>query len=401
MAGGVNLYDWQRRFVDWDVQRRREGRIGSYLAADVGTGKTIAALASAKANGFEDVTVIAPLSAHDSWLTDGQRMGFDLKVGKDIFTYEKFTRMSRIPVTDFLILDEAHRAKNPSAKVTKKLLKHYSHQQKLLLSGTPQDRLHELYSQYKLVEPNIWYGWSWSKWVKHYFYLDNYYKPQGLKIPSYKDIILDAVDAHTFRVSIDEVTELPGMTTVTHTLPKSTLLAKKWREFEADILNPVTSFIQEYAIGQGIDPESKEMFDRTKLDWVLDFIEDNPKTIVFSYFRTPVVTLRNILKKKAYYVLGDDKKDLQDAIIHSDRPLIATYALKEGANLQKYRNIVYLSLPLAFRDYYQSRGRIYRSGQKHKVVIHQLRQQKIDYEVERLVSKKMELHEYVRNRKSH
>jgi len=401
MAGGVNLYDWQRRFVDWDVQRRREGRIGSYLAADVGTGKTIAALASAKANGFEDVTVIAPLSAHDSWLMDGQRMGFDLKVGKDIFTYEKFTRMPRIPVTDFLILDEAHRAKNPSAKVTKRLIKYYLHQPKLLLSGTPQDRLHELYSQYKLVEPDIWDGWSWTRWKKHYFHLESHYKPKELKMPSYKDVILDAVDAHTFRVSIDEVMELPGMTTVVHTLPKNTLMAKKWREFEADILNPVTSFIQEYAIGQGIDPESKEMFDRTKLDWVLDFIEDNPKTIVFSYFRTPVVTLRNILKKKAYYVLGDDKKDLQDAIIHSDRPLIATYALKEGANLQGYRNIVYLSLPLAFRDYYQSRGRIYRSGQKHKVVIHQLRQQRIDYEVERLVSKKMELHEYVKNRKPH
>jgi len=399
MITGLKLYRWQEEFVAWYSLRRRQGHHSAYLAADVGTGKTIGALAAARKVGAEDIIVIAPLSAHDSWVSEAPKFGYNLKPGEDIFTYEKFNRMSVIPIGDLLILDEAHRAKNNKAKVTQKLLKHYQNEPKILLSGTPQDRLYELYTQYKLIDPSIWQGWSWSKWVKFYYHLDSYFRPVRLQRDEYRDVILRTIEPHTFRVNIEDVTEMPDLVTLEHKLSKSRQIAKKWREVEADLLNPVTSFISEYAVAQGIDPETKELFDTAKIDWALDYLEDHPQTIVFSYFRTPVVTIRNRYGNRFYYVLGDDKKDLQDAIIKGDRPIIATYSLKEGANLQKYSSIVYLSLPLAYRDYYQSRGRIYRSGQEaKKLVVNKLLRHSIDYEVQRIVDRKMELHEYVRER---
>lgn len=396
----MKLWAWQEEFVAWYVLRCKTGMKSAYLAADVGTGKTIAALAAARKVGVEDITVIAPLSAHQSWLTDGKRMGFEMKVNDNLFTYEKFNRLKQLPVSDLLILDEAHRVKNPTAQITKTMLKYYIDHPKLLLSGTPQDRLWELYSQYKLIIPDIWGGVSWSAWIRKYFFLDSYFKPKALIKPEYRDEILRVIDRHTFRVKLEDVNEVPDVELLRHQMPKSRKIHKAWRQFEAEQLNPVTLFISEYAIGQGIDPETKTMFDETKIKWVLDYLHDNPQTIVFSYFRTPVVTFRNRYPDLAYYILGDDKKDLQAAIELGQKPIIATYALKEGANLTKYRNLLYMSLPLSYRDYYQSRGRVRRSGQKvKKIVENRLLMQKIDYEAEKIVESKHELHEYVRDRK--
>lgn len=396
----MKLWQWQEEFVAWYALRRKTGQHSAYLAADVGTGKTIAALAAAKKVRAKDIVVIAPLSAHQSWLTDGKKMGFTMKLNDNLFTYEKFNRLKRLPVGDLLILDEAHRVKNPKAQITKTMLKYYMEHPKILLSGTPQDRLWELYSQYKLVYPDIWNGMSWSAWVRKYFFLDNYFKPKALIDPKYKDEILKQIDRHTFRVKLEDVNEVPDVELRRFELSKSRKIQKAWREFEAEQLNPVTLFVSEYAIGQGIDPESKTMFDMTKIEWVLDYLRDNPQTLVFSYFRTPVVTIRNKYPDLAYFILGDDKKDLQAAIEFGEKPIIATYALKEGANLTKYRNLLYMSLPLSYRDYYQSRGRVRRSGQQAKKIIeNRLLMQRIDYEAERIVKQKQELHEYVRDRK--
>ena len=393
----VKLRQWQEDFVNWYMLKWKGGQKSVYLAADVGTGKTIASLAALHRLKIEDVTILAPLSAHSSWYAEGKRFGIEFKLNENLFTYEKFVRLEYLPITDFLILDEAHRVKNPSAKITKILTKYYSNTPKLLLSGTPQDKLWDLYSQYKLIDPLLW-DKPYSKWIKEYFFLDGFFKPKALIKEEYKDLILRKINPYTFRVKLEDVAEIPELEIIDHILPKNRVISKRIKQFNNENLNPVTSFISEYAISQGIDPDEKVMFNFEKINWVIDYLEDNPKTIVFSLFRTPVEYIREKYKDKFYYVLGDDKKDLNKALNKADKPIIATYSLKEGANLQAYKNIVYMSLPLSYRDYYQSRGRIYRSGQKSKVLINHLYMQPIDYEVGHILANKKELNEYVRNR---
>jgi len=394
----IMLRKWQKEFVEWGKQKWLKDNNGLYLNADVGAGKTIAALALMKELNYKDIAVIAPLSAHESWKKDGALMGFEFKLNENLFTYEKVARNNLVIECDCLILDEAHRIKNPTAKITKLILKYYKNLPKLLLSGTPQDKLFELYTQYKAIKEDIFEGLSWSKFINKYFFLDTYFKPIRLKDERYKDEILNEIEPYTFRVRLQDIIELKELEIVDVTLEKSDKIKKRFKEFKEESLNPVTTFIKEYEIGQGIDPDTKEIFEKTKIEWVLDFIKDNPNTIVFSYFKPVIEFIKNKLKDKAYYITGDNKKDLKVAIEKADKPIFATYALKEGANLQKYNKVVYMSLPLSYRDYYQSRGRVYRSGQDKKVVIYHLYQNAIDYEVGHILAAKKDLNEYVKNR---
>lgn len=395
----VRLRQWQKKFVKFAKSVWQSGYRGLYLAADIGTGKTIAAIAAAKALGYNDLAVIAPLSAHPSWIEDGKKLGFTFELNKNLFTYEKLARNNIVPYADLIIYDEAHRVKNHKAKITKLLLKYHKNQPKFLLSGTPQDKLHELYTQYKLIDPYIWGNYSsYTKWVTTFFVMSEYFKPKALRHPAFKDEILKNIDPVTFRVRLDEVTEIPEAEEIPIKLKPSKQLQKKINAMRNEEFYQLGGFIKEYAMAQGIDPETGEIIDTTKLDWVLDFLKDNPDTIVFSYFKTPVRWLEEKLKDNAYYVTGDDKKDLKDAIEKGDKPIIATFALKEGANLQKYKKAVFLSLPLSYRDYFQSKGRIHRSGQTDKVLIYKLMKQPIDYEVDKILKNKKELNDYVRNR---
>lgn len=72
---------------------------------------------------------------------------------------------------------------------------------------------------------------------------------------------------------------------------------------------------------------------KQKINWCLDFIDENKSSIIF----TPSLKFVEIIKEKlmddAYYITGNDKSDLYNAIIKADKPVIATYAIKEGANL--------------------------------------------------------------------
>ena len=395
----IELRRWQKDFTLFARDVWDRGYRGLYLAADIGTGKTIAALAAAKALGYKKLGVIAPLSAQPSWIEDGKKLGFTFVRNQNLFTYEKLARNNLVPYGDLIIYDEAHRVKNPKAKITKLLLKYHKNQPKFLLSGTPQDKLHELYTQYKLIDENIWGPFtSYTKWVTTFFILNEYFKPKALRHPAFKDEILKNIEPVTFRVRLDEVAEIPEAEEILIKLEPSKQLQKRIKQMREEELYQLSGFIKEYAMAQGIDPDTAQMVDTTKLEWVVDFLKENPDTIVFSYFKTPVKWLQKKLKDKAYYITGEDKRDLGRAIERGDKPVIATFALKEGANLQRYKKVVFLSLPLSYRDYFQSKGRVHRSGQRDKVLIYKLFRQPIDYEVAKILRYKKELNDYVRNR---
>jgi SNF2 family DNA or RNA helicase len=84
-------------------------------------------------------------------------------------------------------------------------------------------------------------------------------------------------------------------------------------------------------------------------------------------------------------------------IVKQDKPIISTYAMGEGANLQKgYKNIIFASLPLKYIDLEQAIGRVYRTGQTKKVAIYYLLQNGIDKTVLNILKNKRNVVEYLR-----
>jgi SNF2 family DNA or RNA helicase len=367
------------------LYKQKEGKL--YLNWETGTGKTLGALAIANAYNLKNLLIIAPRSSHLSWATEKEHFK-DLNL--TIITYEAFRdKYKSFSNYDFLIFDEAHRLKNPSAKITKKAVE-YAVRDKLppriLLSGTPADRYYELYSQLKVLNPEdktfTSQFPSYTKFINFYYYLNDYYKPERLRSNTYEKWLKEWFLDYAHIVKKEDVIELPPLTEIPIKLPKQ----KVDIDIEDLSLYTVSTFITEF----------RKSITKQKLDWIIDFIEDNPSTIVFSLFREPVEQLKEKLKDKCYLITGQYKKEFDTALIRQDKPIICTYAIKEGANLQKYNNIVYLAPPLAYRDYQQSMARVYRTGQDKKVSIYKLLQNKIDYKVYNILKTKASIYDYLR-----
>jgi superfamily II DNA or RNA helicase len=357
-----------------------------YLNWETGTGKTLGALAIAHHYGFKNLLVVAPRSSHLSWQTESQHFT-DLKLS--IITYEAFRdKIEDFSSYDFVIFDEAHRLKNNSAKMTKKAIAYAMSNKlppRLLLSGTPADRLYEIYTQLRVLNPDDAFFKkykSYSYFLNSFYYLDKYYKPERIKNQEYKQMLKNWFLKYAHVVKKEDVVELPPLHELTIKLPKE--------KIDIDIddfsLYTVATFIQEF----------RQSITQSKIDWVMDFIEDNPDTIVFSLFKDPVMTIKSKLKHNVYAITGEYKQDFDMALSKQDKPIVTTYALKEGANLQQYKNVVFLAPPLSYRDYNQSLSRVYRTGQTQKVSIYKILQNGIDYKIYAILNDKASVYDYLR-----
>jgi len=377
MLERYNLRDYQKKAVELFSERKK-----LYINFDTGLGKTRTALAIAEKFGFKDVIVLAPLSAIPSWYSEAQMVHFPYKLR--ITTYERFRRypnMFRPYENTLVIFDEAHRLKNPRTQTSKLAFQLYAyHPYKLMLSATPLDKLHEIYMQFKILEPSL-FPMSYSKWINENFVLDAYFKPKCPIVSPEK--LLEPVKPYLYTVRREDVLDLPPLTINKVELNKP----KQLPEGLEITHNSLASFIQEFRVYQN----TKEKF-----DWVLDYIQDNPRTLVFVYFLETIEEYKKRLGNKAYYITGQDKKDLEKILKYADKPVVATYSLKEGINLQAYHSIVFHTLPLAYRDYVQSVGRVYRSGQNKRVIIYNLLQADIDYVVYNILRRKKSVYDMFR-----
>jgi len=379
----IKLFKHQEEAIT--LYKQREGKL--YLNWETGTGKTIGALAIANAHNFKNLLVVAPRSSHLSWATEKEHFP---NLNLTIITYEAFrSKVNDFSSYDFLIFDEAHRLKNPSAKITKKAVE-YAVRDKLppriLLSGTPADRYYELYSQLKVLNPDdkafTKQFPSYTKFINYYYYLDKYYKPERLKNKHDEKYLKEWFLDYAHVVRKEDVVELPPLTEILIKFPKQKI------DVDVDDLSlyTVSTFITEF----------RKSVSKQKIEWVLEFLEDNPDTIVFSLFKEPTELIKRKLGDKVYLITGQYKKDFDNALQYQDKPIIATFALKEGANLQQYSNIVFLAPPLAYRDYQQAVARVYRTGQTKKVNIYKLLQNGIDYKVYGIIKEKGSVYDYLR-----
>ncbi len=376
----VKLFEHQKKAVELFPKKK-------YLAWEVGCGKTVGALAICKYHGFDKLLIIAPKSAHQSWLNDNQYFNFNIDV--EIATYERF----RDKITDFsrfnlVVFDEAHRLSYTKTQWTKKAIQLRMEgkiKEVLLLSGTPLDMFHKLYAQLKVINPQdeMFQKYkSYTQFVNAFFQLDNYFKPVGLLRPEFKHKLKQWFEKYAYIVKREDVIELPPLQEITVQLQPV--------ELEYELSN--------YELANFIKGYQTSSLTKEKLEYVLDFLSANPNTIVFTYFVDFVNKVREKLGSRAYYITGQTPTEYRMQVItKQDKPVISTYAMGEGANLQRgYKNIIFASLPLKYIDLEQAIGRIYRTGQDKKVAVYYLIQNEIDKAVLRILKSKRNVVEYLR-----
>lgn len=330
-----------------------------YYIMKMGTGKTVVGLSHAmKWFPNNDVIVIAPRQVvkAKSWEQDAELVGF--KNGLQVITTDGVKKLNSVDVQNkVLIVDEAHKFKNKSARSKQlnqltKVATGY-----VFLSGTPTNgklddlEMYAMYFRYTRT----------AKEFKDLFKVAE--TPYWSKYPIWKvgkniERLTDWFQSVTSDVvTLDDITELPDVTeNIVHLDPdkeyrKSRMSYRKDDKIIFD--NPTARRIW----------QRKNQNNKAKLEWLDNVKEEygEDKTIIFYTYNDERDLIDKALKGfKVGHVNGDEFNPKGDFIL-------IQLASGSGLTLNDYKHAIWWSLPDSFIDFDQSKYRNYRIGQKRKV----------------------------------
>ena len=200
---------WQKNAAAWARPRR-----ASMLALDMGTGKSLTALMIIGAEGARAVMIGTGTNQ-----SRAKRLSAQLAAGGKaivVVNYDSVWRGELAKVIqkhkwDAIILDESHRIKSPGGKASRwlaMLAKSNPKARLLALTGTPMPHSPlDLYGQFRFLDPSI-FGTSFTRMRARYADCDPMF-PSKVRKWLRTEELAGILDANSFRVTADEVLDLP------------------------------------------------------------------------------------------------------------------------------------------------------------------------------------------------
>lgn len=425
------LHKYQQQALDFALKNK-----STYQMLDMGMGKTAIALEWIKRipKNAKGTLVIAPLSTiYSSWPDELQIWAPDLNVtllhGKNKNDYlsnksdiylinfegiqwlfealkEYFAITNRVPFHS-LVIDEGSMVKSHSTKRFKilRVLIEIFPKYKMILSGTPAPNgLHDLWSQYYILDKGKALGKNITSFRKSYFFqVDRkgfIFKPlKGSKDSIYRQIEsityrLEAKDHLIIPERIDNFIKVKLSTSVLslyNKLEKDFYLALEDEESTAFCLPALSMKLRQFvqgAVYTDLDPSVKisksitrpyTNIHNAKLNALKEIVECSSKGILCPIqFRFELDILQKAFPK-AKVIAGGTSAIQASKLIkqwnQGEIPLLLCHPLSigHGVNLQTGSNIiVWYGLTWSAEQYAQLNARLYRQGQKLNVVIHHL-----------------------------
>jgi SNF2 family DNA or RNA helicase len=441
------LYPYQRRAV-MDLVHL-EGRGGLFL--DMGTGKTRTALEIARQLRCRRILVVAPLSAVGVWKRESAVYWSKLKVGdgtvgtiKDraalalnggsnlfIVGYETYWREPlRSAIIQWepqiIIYDEGHRLKGRGTRQSR-----FAHRltdivdRRLTLTGTPMPNGPEdLFGVFRAIEPDL-FGVRWLDFEARYLRKGGYLNYQ---IVGYRNIeeIKAKVKSHSVRVTKQQALDLPEQVDVILPVSLESKTRKVYDELKkraiAEIQGVVdgqpasgialsrtvlTNVLRLQTVGSGwVKLASGQIADlsREKESILIDLLSDATqqvgRIVIFCRFRHDIDRLLAALagRERAFVLDGRTAPKDRDQVLQTFREVEYGYLLAQvavaslGIDLSCSHTAIFYSLDYSLANYLQSRDRLHRHGQGHKVTYyHLLAEYTIDEEIYAVLQKKENL----------
>ncbi|MEM1667527.1 MAG: SNF2-related protein [Thermofilaceae archaeon] len=378
------LLDYQLEALEF---LRRNGYRG-YILLPPGAGKTLITCYAIKEyirfnkEKGKDlfVVIFAPKSAMPSWEREIKRLGLENEA-ICVLNYERLLRMDakeleKLYQAKFLVLDEAHRIKNVKAKTTRLLMKFgYKRIPKILLSATPFKEAIDLYTQFFVLDPGI-FG-KWSDFTSKYFIKEEnpfggttYILKEGMW-----DEILNQIKPYVYQRDKSEIDTLKKDRKF-FILKVPTHPEYSWERFKREVLQEVSENFEkeldDESFAEFIDEIKGKFMQYFRLAQVNNhekhkkialFVKSRPNTVIY----TPFVEEAKIIAKMVdgYLISGEtSQKEREEILSKQDRPLVITAALSEGADLNRYQNMVLAVVPSSIIRFKQIVGRIDRLSQK-------------------------------------
>jgi SNF2 family DNA or RNA helicase len=394
------------------LRRLPEG--GGYLAFEQGLGKTLTAIEYAYKYQLSRVLVVCPatvigvwpqeLRDHDKggyaphystyrWSTPGgtrkqkaEQIYYHAEQGSAdhlfiIINYEVLLdpvveRAIKKWNPDLIIFDEAHKVKTATAKRSKSAHRLGKRFPTLLLSGTPVTRnLLDLYSQYKIIDPDIWDGISWTAFKQKVGIWGGYlnYELKGYQ-PGMVEWIKEKIAPWTVIARKEDTLDLPAKTWQHIPVP---LGGAAWREYRQMATTGVTG---EWVTSTPLEVALRlaQLTARAKrsatVDWVTNLVDQGEQVVVYARFLEDVDFLADALAN-GHSIQGKTPQATRTYLVrrfqgeedHQDPVIVGQIsAMSTGITLTAASNMVYHGLSYEYEHWSQSQDRIHRMGMKDR-----------------------------------
>ncbi len=300
---------------------------------------------------------------------------------------------------DLLIMDESHRIKSPSGRVSRWTSQVADRSaRRLALTGTPMPHSPlDIYAQYRAVDKNV-FGVSYQEFKTRYAEFeivgnrvaqvgDDGAETQRLvqAVAGYKN--LDELNRKfyglAFRVTAAETMDLPGaIETYTHVNLGAKArklydeMALKFRaELDSgEIVTAANALVrlmrfQQLTSGFAVTGEGKTIeVDDAKIKALSDILEDLPRrepVVVFARFQNDLDAIARTARKmkRPHFEISGRVKSLEEWRDQGGVLAVQIQAGGLGLDLTAARYCVYYSLGFSLGDYLQSIARLHRPGQ--------------------------------------
>jgi len=378
---------------------------GGYLAFEQGLGKSLTAIHFALRHEYRRVLIVCPAVAIGVWESELMQEGIggwaprgsraakasairDECAGDRpdpldgpylILNYEalldkRVEAAVRSYAPDLIIVDEAQKIKTATAKRSKALHRLCADTPTLALSGTPITRnLLDLYSQYKVIDKDIWGGASWTKFKNYYAIMGGY---GGYEVVGFRNTteLKTLIRPFTVVARKEDTLDLPSKMFQRISVP---LQGKDWSDYQtmaktgvlesADWVttNPLERALRlSQIVGLGKLSATSAFVD--------DLVEADEKVVLFYRFREEGRVLGQRLGVPN--LNGDTPAGERTQLVEAfqadapDSPRVFLAQVTSGSTaitLTAASHMVYHSTTWSYEDFAQSQDRIHRIGQDY------------------------------------
>ena len=441
-------------YSPWAHQREAmaflKNRDKSACFADMGTGKTKISVDRLTDKGYKKTLVLCPRKAIRVWEQEFKKHSYlynndDLvlsasKEGNSIQQatnhYEilknndrtviitNYAMLYQDPMWDFLsyvdfdhiILDESHRIKSNDSQASFKLFRLGRNcPDKLILTGTPMDKPHDIWAQFRFMDHKI-LGCSWSDFKQKYCVETG----SGVrkKITSYKNLdeLYEIINKNCYSISSD-VLDLPDLVEI----DKFAVMNKDAKKAYKDIDSKLSAVCRNSSDSAKNNAENKirslcmkarrlaSGFKNDKLvfnhkmellEETIEEIPDKDNIIIFAYFHNEMDKIKECLNKKGFIcgeISGreDDREGFESGEL--DALVVQIQAGSEALNcLTRARWGIFFAPTYSYLQYAQARKRLHRPGQKNTVrLIRLITENSIEEKMIRIIQEKLSLAAYL------
>jgi len=411
------LWEHQRKAVQWLTTHP-----AALLDMEMGTGKSLTALAAMQHLGLKRVLILCPSSVLNVW--NGQtgrhleRRGVcmvadrrhlvarrvksikqfmehapHLRIG--VLNYESVPYMDssleHVP-WDAIVADECHKLKAPTGRISKAVARFgLLAKRRWGMTGTPLPHgPMDIYGQYRFLDAGI-FGTSVSKFRRRHLIMGGYgnYEVRGIQNEIDFQRRINLLRLHVG----EEVLDLPKSLDIEMPVTLSSAEAKAYERMEASFVADVKSgvvvastalvrmlMMQELTGGWIRDPDSGGLYQQgTAKAEVLSEILDgvNGKVVVFCRFRADLRAAEDAANQLGlpYGEISGKRKDISPTGTWPDGVEVLGVQIQSGGlgvDLSRAHHAVFYSLGFSLGDFRQARKRLDRPGQTQAVRFYHL-----------------------------